>query len=35
MKGLYSKDLIIYFLGRNHVDKDELFIDTVEYERNV
>jgi len=30
---IYSKELSMYLLGRNHVDEDDLFSDMVEYER--
>lgn len=33
LEGLYSKELSMYLLGRNHVDEDDLLSDLVEYER--
>jgi len=33
LKGLYSKELSMYLLGRNHADEDDLLSDMVEYER--
>lgn len=33
LEGLYSKELSMYLLGRNHVDEDDLLSDMVEYER--
>jgi len=33
LEGLYSKDLCVYLLSRNHEDEDELLSDIVEYER--
>ncbi|KAL4104568.1 hypothetical protein QTP88_019863 [Uroleucon formosanum] len=35
LEGLYLKELSMYLLGRNHVDKDDLLSDMVEYERPV
>ncbi|KAL4132872.1 hypothetical protein QTP88_009951 [Uroleucon formosanum] len=33
LEGLYSKDLCVYLLSRNHKDEDELLSDVVEYGR--
>lgn len=33
LEGLYSKDLSMYLLGRDHRDEDDLLSDMVEYER--
>jgi hypothetical protein len=33
LEGLYSKDLCVYLLSRNHEDEDELLSDIVEYGR--
>ncbi|XP_050061473.1 uncharacterized protein LOC114131462 isoform X2 [Aphis gossypii] len=33
LEGLYSKELSMYLLGRNHADEDDLLSDMVEYER--
>ncbi|XP_060867277.1 uncharacterized protein LOC132942689 [Metopolophium dirhodum] len=33
LEGLYSKDLCVYLLSRNHRDEDELLSDVVEYGR--
>lgn len=33
LEGLFSKELSVYLLSRNHMDADELLADTVDYER--
>lgn len=33
LEGLFSKELCIYLLGRDHTDEDELLADMIEYER--